>query len=206
MPALRRDRREERAINAKTVKKDKSRERILESAGSLIRELGISGTSVANVMEGAGMTVGGFYAHFPSKQSLVAETLRATLRESRDRLEADASGRRGADWVKMVSKIYLSRSHRDNPETGCPLPAVAGEIASADLAVREVLAEEINATAGEMESRLAEAGLDDPRSEALAILAALVGGLTLARALQGTKVSDKVLRACRAHIERCLPD
>lgn len=192
--------------SAKSERKERSRERILESAGCLVREKGISGASVANVMEGAGMTVGGFYAHFPSKQSLMAETLRETLRRSRDRLDALAAGKRGADWVKAVAKGYLSRAHRDHPEIGCPLPATLSEITREDAAVREALEEEIETAAGELGSRLKEAGIEDPRGEALAVLAIMIGGLTLARALRGTDLSDAVLQACRKHIERSVPD
>ena len=192
--------------SAKSERKDRSRERILASAGSLLREKGIRGASVADVMGGAGMTVGGFYAHFPAKQSLIAEAVRETLRQSRERLAAHAGGRRGADWVRAVARSYLSRSHRDNPGSGCPLPATLGEIAREDIAVREALAGEIETAAGELASHLKETGMEGPRGEALAVLATMVGGLTLARALQGSDLSDAVLQACRRHIERSLPD
>ena len=192
-------------IEPKTPRKAASREKILESAGVLMRERGISGASVANVMGGAGMTVGGFYAHFPSKQSLVAETLRSTLRKSREGLESYAGQRRGADRVEAVTRSYLSRAHRDNPEAGCPLPATAGELAAADISVREVLAEELGVDVAMMESSLMEAGVEHAHGEAIAALATMVGGLTLARALKGTKLSDEVLKACRDHIKRSLP-
>jgi TetR/AcrR family transcriptional repressor of nem operon len=191
----------------KTAKKDVSRERILESAACLMRERGISGTSVADVMGGAGMTVGGFYAHFPSKQELVAETLRSSLRQSRQALDAYAGDKRGAEWVTAACNSYLSRTHRDNPRAGCPLPATTGELAAADAPVREVLAGEINAIVRDIQSHLAEAGLEAPRAEAIAALSMMVGGLTLARAMEGADLSDEFLKACRAHIKRCLtPD
>ncbi len=188
----------------KTERKERSHERIVASAGSLMRERGISGASVADVMEGAGMTVGGFYAHFPSKRDLVLEALRETLRKSRALLLADATGKQGAEWVSAVARSYLSRSHRDNPQSGCPLPAILGEAAREDAEVREALAAEIEDTIEEISSRLVEEGAGDPRGEALAALSTMVGGLTLARALAGTPLSDAVLRACRQHIERSL--
>lgn len=191
--------------NAKAERKDHSREKILESAGSLLREKGIAGTSVAGVMEGADMTVGGFYAHFPSKQSLVAETMREALRQSRGRMEEGTNDLRGEDWVMAVARSYLSRSHRDHPETGCPLPATLGELSREDPAVREVLADELNQMAKEISAHLKEAGVEDSRGEALATLAVMVGGLTLARALKDPPLSDNVLKACRNHLERSLP-
>jgi len=191
-------------VSKRAAKKNESRERILESAGSLIRERGINASSISKVMAGAGMTVGGFYAHFPSKQSLMAETLRETLRRSRERLAAYADGKRGAEHIKALAGSYLSRSHRDNPEAGCPLPAALGEIARADPCVREALSDEAGVFVEEMAAHLREAGLDDPKSEALALFSTMVGGLALARALRGAPLSDEILRACRRHVERSL--
>jgi TetR/AcrR family transcriptional regulator, transcriptional repressor for nem operon len=190
--------------NARTERKDRSRERILASAGSLIREKGISGASVSDVMDGAGMTVGGFYAHFPSKMSLMEEAFRETIRKSRALLEAAAGDLQGTGRVRAMARSYLSRSHRDHPESGCPLPANLGEIARTDPAVRRVLAEELNDMTGELASQLEAAGHDDPDEEALAILACMVGGLTLSRALRDTALSDQVLQACRRHIDKSL--
>jgi TetR/AcrR family transcriptional repressor of nem operon len=190
--------------NAKTERKDHSREKILESAGALLREKGISGTSVAGVMEGADMTVGGFYAHFPSKRSLMAETMRETLRQSRSRMEEGADDLRGEDWIMAVARSYLSRAHRDHPEAGCPLPATLGELSREDPAVREVLVNEVGQMAGEIAAHLKEAGVEDSRDEALALFAVMVGGLTLARALKDSPLSDTMLKACRKHLERSL--
>jgi len=187
------------------MKKDDSHRRILNSAGSILRKRGIAGTSVAEVMGGAGMTVGGFYAHFRSKEALVAETLRDALRESRARLAAAAGLKSGAEWVKAVSRAYLSRAHRDSPEMGCPLPATAGEAALAGAAVRTVLAGELDILVEDMTQQLREAGAPASRSEALALAATMVGGLTLARAVTGTPLSDELLKACRDHIDRSLP-
>lgn len=188
----------------RSERKERSRERILASAGSLMRRNGISGASVSDVMEGAGMTVGGFYAHFPSKQALMAEALHAAMRKSRALLTSAASGKRGADWLRAVAKSYLSRSHRDHPEGGCPLPANLGEIARGDPAVREVLAGEIADMAGELASHLEAGGTADPKGEALAMMATMIGGLTLSRALGGDPLSDEVLQACRRHIDSSL--
>jgi TetR/AcrR family transcriptional repressor of nem operon len=185
-------------------KKVESRERILSSAGALIREKGIAGTSVSEVMGGADMTVGGFYAHFSSKDALVAETVSTSLGRSLEGLKAAAGDKRGAEWLKAATRSYLSRAHRDNPSLGCPLPATAGEIANSDVTVRQALAVQIDAIAEEITAHEAEAGSSNPRDDSLAAIATMVGGLTLARALKGTPQSDRILKACRDHIERCL--
>lgn len=181
-------------------RKDQSRQRILESAGCHLKESGIAGTSVAGVMDSAGMTVGGFYAHFPSKQALVIEALTSSFRKARDVLHAGLEGKSGSEWVSAVARRYLSRSHRDAPAHGCPLPATAGELARADQSVRDALAVEIDSYVSELEAKLLEAGIDPPRGEALAALSLMVGGLTLARALRGTPLSDEFLGACRSHV------
>lgn len=191
---------------AKTARKEMSRERILASAGSLLREKGISGASVADVMDGAGMTVGGFYAHFPSKRFLVAEALREALRKSRVLLASSLAGKEGGAWVRALARSYLSKPHRDNPQAGCPLPATLGEVAREDMEVREALAGEIGVMVDDIASRLEAAGSPDPSGEALATLSTMVGGLSLARALSGTPLSEAVLLACRRHIERSLPE
>jgi TetR/AcrR family transcriptional regulator, transcriptional repressor for nem operon len=190
--------------DTKTIRKDRSHGRILESAGNLMRERGISGASVANVMDGAGMTVGGFYAHFPSKQALVQEALRETIGKSRVALMAAAEGKKGKEWVRAITRSYLSRQHRDNPNSGCPLPAVLGEAARENLPVREALAREIESTADEIASHLEAEGYSNPRGEALALLSTMIGGLTLSRALPDVKLSDAVLLACRRQIEKSL--
>jgi TetR/AcrR family transcriptional regulator, transcriptional repressor for nem operon len=186
----------------RSERKVKSRDRILESAGTLIREQGISATSVSSVMEGAGMTVGGFYAHFPSKESMVAEALEAALRESHAPLTAGLEDKSGAEVIEAVSRRYLSRAHRDNPEHGCPIPATAAEVARAQGPARDAFAGEIDSLADQLESKYNEAGVDSSREEALAALSLMVGGLTLARSLAGTPLSDEVLKACRKHIAR----
>jgi TetR/AcrR family transcriptional repressor of nem operon len=190
--------------NAKTIRKNRTHARILESAGNLMREKGISGASVANVMEGADMTVGGFYSHFPSKQSLVAEALRQTLRRSRSDLAAGAAGKKGKDWVRAIARSYLSRWHRDHADMGCPLPAILSEAAREDLVVRKALAREVKDMADELAARLGEPASREEEAEALAILSTMIGGLALSRAVKDTDLSDRVLLACRRQIERLL--
>lgn len=171
-----------------------------------MKERGISATTVSGVMGGAGMTVGGFYAHFSSKDDLVAQSLSSALCQSIDILKMAAGDKTGSDWLKAVSRSYLSRAHRDNPSAGCPLPATAAEISNAADSVRCAFSTEVDAIVGEIAAHEEEAGLARPHEEALAVLAMMVGGMTLARALKGTPQSDEVLKACRDHIESCLKD
>jgi len=185
-------------VNAKAERKERSHETILESAGRLLREKGISGARVAEVMLGAGLTVGGFYAHFESKEALVDETLRRTGESLRARLYARLEEKPEADRVTVILKRYLSGTHRDEYARGCPLPAVIGEVATTAPQHREVLEEQIEMMSSELAAYLPAGSTVTPRHLALGLVALMVGGLSLSRALRGTPLSDEVLKACRA--------
>src|SRR2546422_11122896 len=109
-------------MNAKVERKERSHESILQSAARLVREKGISGAGVADVMKGAALTVGGFYAHFSSKDELVEETLRRTGATLRERLFARLDEKSEADRAATILKRYLSPEHRDGGTPGCPMP------------------------------------------------------------------------------------
>ncbi len=181
-------------MNAKVEQKERSHETILESAARLVRERGISGARVADVMKGAGLTVGGFYSHFASKEDLVDQALRRTGNELRGRLFARIEDKPPADRAEVILKRYLSAAHRDEQTMGCPLPAVVGEIGTTAGEHRAVLAEQVDALTASLQEHLPRKG----RALALGLVALMVGGLSLARALRGTELSDEVIRACRA--------
>jgi TetR/AcrR family transcriptional repressor of nem operon len=186
-------------MNAKAEQKERSHGTILESAARLLRERGIAGARVADVMKGAGLTVGGFYAHFASKDALIDEALRRTAAAMRDRLFARLDEKPAADRAEVVLKRYLSAAHRDEFARGCPLPAVVGEVGTTAPEHGAVLAEQIDAMASELEVHLASTGAAlSTRHLALGLVAMMVGGLSLSRALRGTALSDEILKACRA--------
>ncbi len=183
---------------AKAEQKDRSHATILESAARLMRERGIAGASVADVMKGAGLTVGGFYAHFASKQALVESTLRRTAQVMRARLLARIDSKPALDRAEIIVKRYLSAAHRDDLSNGCALPAVVGEIAATATEHRDALNEQLQAFAGDLAPHLPPHVPTSPRQLALGLIALMYGGLTLARAVRGTELSDEILQACRA--------
>jgi TetR/AcrR family transcriptional repressor of nem operon len=186
-------------MNAKTEQKEQSHETILESAARLVREKGIAGAGVAQVMKGAGLTVGGFYAHFASKEALVDEALRRTGARMRNRLFDKIEDKPKADRADVVLKRYLSAANRDQPTIGCPLPAVVGEVGSTAPEYHEVLSEQVAMLAKEMEKHLPEEEHElSPKLLALGLVALMYGGLSLARAVRDTPLSDELLKACRA--------
>lgn len=185
-------------MTTKLERKERTHASILESAERLVRAKGIGGARVADVMKGAGLTVGGFYAHFASKEALVDDVIRRTAATMRARLFAGLDDKAEADRAEVVLKRYLSAPHRDEVEQGCPFPAVVGEVATAAPEHRDVLAEQVGAFASELERLLPRGDALQRRHLALALFALMYGGLSLARALRGTELSDEVLRACRA--------
>jgi TetR/AcrR family transcriptional repressor of nem operon len=133
-------------------------------------------------MHGAGLTIGGFYAHFRSKRAMDAEVVQATL---------------GGSSTPWSVDRYLTASHRDDPGHGCAFPAMLSEIARADEPTRMAMARAIDARARELARVNPEKGGAAARQRAFATLALCVGGLALARAMRGHPASDEVLLACR---------
>lgn len=185
-------------MSAKTEQKGRTHETILASAARLLREKGISGASVGEVMKGAGLTVGGFYAHFASKDELVDEALRRTGTGIRETLFARLEEKPEADRAEVVLKRYLSPAHRDEFVRGCSLPAVVGEVGTTAPQHRRALAEQLQALASGLEALLPASQRVSRRHVALGLVALMYGGLSLARAVRGTELSDELLRACRA--------
>jgi TetR/AcrR family transcriptional repressor of nem operon len=182
----------------RTEQKEQSHERILESAARLLRERGIAGAGIADVMRGARLTVGGFYAHFASKEDLINETLARTACAMRDRLFFRIEEKPEAARIEVILKRYLSPAHRDDLVQGCPFPAVVGEVGTTAGAHSQALAEQVEALASRLEALLPPCGALPRRAVALGLVAVMIGGLSLARALRGTPLSDEVLRASRA--------
>ncbi len=189
--------------SAKAEQKERSHQTILESASCLIREKGIAGARVADVMRGAGLTVGGFYAHFSSKEELVKQALRRTGDQLRTRLFSRLEEKPEEARAEIVLKRYLSAAHRDDFARGCAMPAVVGEIGTTAPEHADVLSEQLDLFARELEQRLpktrsAESRTPSNRNLAIGLVALMYGGITLSRALRGTPLSDEILRACRA--------
>jgi TetR/AcrR family transcriptional regulator, transcriptional repressor for nem operon len=182
-------------MSQKAEQKQKSHEAILASAAALLRERGIRGSSVMDVMKGAGLTVGGFYGHFESKEQLFTETIRSTARAMWSGMLQRAMGDTSRSPMMSVLERYLSRKHRDNPEVGCPLPSIASEVAREGEPYRGALEEELGGFVRDLSGLLGPG--EKSREKALALLALMYGALSLARAVRGTSLSDEFLEAAR---------
>jgi TetR/AcrR family transcriptional regulator, transcriptional repressor for nem operon len=191
-------------MNQKTKQKLKSREAIAASAAALLRERGIKASSVMDVMKGAGLTVGGFYNHFDSKEELFLETLRNATSTNWDQLLKSAKGDSPRSRTLSVFRRYLSREHRDNKETGCLLPSAAPEVARAGEPYRSALEKELSGVVSSLANML-DAGAES-RDKSLGLIALMYGALSLSRAVADTRLSDEFLRAAKKLGERALAD
>lgn len=177
-----------------------SRERILDTASRLFRERGLDGIGVADLMKDAGLTHGGFYGHFASKEDLMAQACARALQASVQRWERlSALGKREA-LVEIV-KHYLSTKHRDSPGTGCALATLSGDVARQGAAVRGTATDGVAALV-EILTRLMP-GKTKParRKKALATFATMVGALVLSRAVDDAKLSKQILDAAAGQIK-----
>jgi len=176
-----------------------NREKILEVAGALFRERGFDGIGVADIMKRAGLTHGGFYGHFASKDDLAAEITSRVLGRSAwmERLTGTATPS-FADVVRQ----YLSPRHRDDAGRGCLLAALGSDVVRQPRSVRRAFTEglrlRIDALGRLVRGRSAAAR----RQKALATMAGLVGALILSRAVDDPKLSDEILEAAAASLGR----
>ncbi len=183
--------------------KAKTRDRILDVAARAIRAAGPDKVAVAAVMSEAGLTHGGFYAHFPSKDALISA---AVGRMFDDAAERNSPAREGAEPSLALSgyiDAYLSRVHRDAPETGCPLPALSAELSRLGPAARGALGEGLTRLTDALARRLSELTppSSDPRALAASMIAEMVGAVALARAVADPTQSDQILFNARAAVK-----
>ena len=185
-----------------------NRAAIVKAAARLFRERGFDGVGVAEIMKAAGLTHGGFYGHFASKDALAAEACGAAFNDTLDRL----SGGRGLANGDLAHYIdgYLSDTHRDRRDIGCPIAAFASDIPRQDPGIQAEYAQGIDRFADTLIRRFpALAGTDGAgeaadRGKALLMMSALIGGLTLARAASASNpaLSDEILASLKAELTR----
>jgi TetR/AcrR family transcriptional regulator, transcriptional repressor for nem operon len=170
--------------------KQATRQRILEAAGRRFKQEGIDGAGVAAVMSDAGLTNGAFYAHFASKEDLVANVLADQLRAQRQSFDAQPPDRRG---LEAFIRSYLSPQHRDQCADGCPSAALLDEIARRPAATKQVFSDELMGVIDDIASRLNPTHAEAAQTDALTLFGLMLGTLQLARALTDRDLSDQLL-------------
>jgi TetR/AcrR family transcriptional regulator, transcriptional repressor for nem operon len=181
--------------------KRRTRASIVEAASQAFRAQGIEQVGVGDVMAHAGLTHGGFYAHFASKDELVAEACASSLLEAAGRSFESQDGTAPKRTLSEYLRSYLSRSHRDVPETGCAIAALAGDIARRSPETRHPFTQAAQTYVDSVATLLPD-GMD--RDAAWALLAGMAGTLMLARAVDDPALSDRILLSGRRLYERSL--
>jgi TetR/AcrR family transcriptional repressor of nem operon len=176
---------------------EKTRARILEAAGKVFRRQGYHATGVDKVMEEAGLTAGGFYAHFDSKQALLVEALAHAGAEMGRRREAGLEDLPGREWIEAFLARYLDVSHRGRVEDGCPLVALLSEVSRAGEPVKQCFEALVRDLGERLSSHSRECRADDVEERVLAALAMCIGGLSLARSVRDEALAGRILGSCR---------
>jgi len=181
--------------------KQQTKERIVSQASRRFRRDGIGATGIAGLMADAGLTHGGFYVHFSSKEDLVGEAVVAALAEARKGLEK--SCRESEDPLEALINFYLSPGHRDRPQAGCMLAAAAPEIARNSRKTRKRVTKELSAYLKLAEDALpGKVAPADRPDLAKAVFSLLIGALQLARMTRDETISENFLHSGRAAIHR----
>jgi TetR/AcrR family transcriptional repressor of nem operon len=198
----------EGAMGHSQAEKAKTHKRIVQIASKRFREDGLAGVGVADVMKDAGLTVGGFYKHFDSRDDLVAEALSAALGRLKRQMDASASGGPPLTYSKVVDD-YLSEGHRDKAGAGCPISALAGEIARSDRRIRSLATEGIRSDIQVLAGLIAGLirGKDKTaRAKAILTFSALVGAIELARAVSDEELSSEILKTVNGLLKDMVAD
>jgi TetR/AcrR family transcriptional repressor of nem operon len=184
--------------------KQKTRAKVLEVAAKAIRKDGPDRIGVASVMAEAGLTHGGFYAHFKSKDDLVAAAIEQMFEESRKRLKHEMEDRDPAEGLAAYIDFYLSKKHRDARGGGCPMAALASDLPRLPDETRALFAEGTRRLTDTMAEKLAAMSYADPQALARSTVSELVGALSLARVETDAERSDNILADSRQSLKKRL--
>ena len=175
----------------------RSRERIVAAAARMVRAQGIDALSVVDVMRAAGMTHGGFYRHFPSKEALVSEALDAAFDDVPDALtpKGDLPPRRA---LEAYVARYLEEGHLDHPEIGCPVAALGSDVMRASRAARDAFARRTEQMIDVVADGMGPArGV--PRDNAIRLLTSMIGAVVLARSVEDKALVGEILETTREY-------
>jgi TetR/AcrR family transcriptional repressor of nem operon len=180
-----------------------NRERIVQVAAKLFRERGFDGIGVADLMRAAGLTHGGFYGHFASKEDLAAEASGRALEETLQYWSAATEKTPDEAFQKIINR-YVSEGHRDAPGRGCLVAALGSDVGRQARPVRRVVTDGINAFIEQLMQLVPGKSKAARRRQALADFAAMVGAVTIARAVDDPVLSKDVLDAVASSLsEQC---
>jgi len=175
------------------AEKEKTHKRIVKIAARRFREEGLAGVGIAELMKEAGLTVGGFYKHFDSRDDLVAEAVSSAFGTWKRQKDAAESGGTPVSYEKLIDD-YLNEAHRDDPGTGCAYSALAADISRSDKSTRALASEQIRNDLQLIAGLLPGKDRRAARSRAILTFSALVGAMSLARAVSDQALSREILK------------
>jgi TetR/AcrR family transcriptional regulator, transcriptional repressor for nem operon len=178
----------------------KTRERILKAASAQFLSHGITEAGVARLMRTAGLTHGGFYRHFASKDQLVAEACGQAVLSLTSGLKSQIEGKPPDQALPLLVGKYLSRIHRDQPANGCVLAALGSELARADTKTREAATEGFLGLSRLIAGQLKNVPAKKAEAQSMAIAATLIGAMTISRIVPDSRISNSILEGTREHI------
>jgi TetR/AcrR family transcriptional repressor of nem operon len=181
--------------------KRKTRAKVLTAAARAIRAEGPERVGVADVMAEAGLTHGGGYAHFASKDDLVTAAIAEMFAESRDKFEAAVAGRAPAEALASYIDFYVSRRHRDFRDTGCPLTALSADLPRMTPGAQLEFGAGVDGLTSSLAGRLKALGKANSKALAASVLSEMVGAVILSRAIADRVQSDAILKTSRAAVK-----
>ncbi|MAU20800.1 MAG: TetR family transcriptional regulator [Martelella sp.] len=179
---------------------EENRDRVITVASRLFRERGFDGIGLKDLMKGAGLTQGGFYKQFQSKDDLAALASRRALEEATRRWSDAAAD--SDDPLGAVAAFYLSRDHRGEKAEGCPIVALGADAARQSAEVRKPFEDGIRAHCEVLDEMMGGVAAKDPSSKAMAILSMMVGAVTLSRLIADEQLSEEFLDAATEEVRR----
>ena len=178
---------------------ERNRERVVEAAARLFRERGFEGVGVADLMKSAGLTHGGFYGQFNSKEHLMVEACGQAQEES-DQKWRELLEHTPKKPLSAIASFYLSPQHRDNPGTGCVVAALSIDAARQGTPVRAAFTEAVKRMVAFLEQFVPGRSAKTRRREALVTYASMVGAIVLARTVNDTALSEEILEAAHSQL------
>jgi len=177
-----------------------TRRRIVKTAAAEFRRKGINATGLNDVMAAAGLTHGGFYRHFASKDQLITEACAAALGSLGEANEVPACPALGKVGLDAILVVYLSTDHRDNPSEGCVLAGLGSELARSDADTRAAATDGIVKLVDMFTHHYQRTNPETAKARALVAVSAVIGAITLSRIVTNPKLSTAILRSTRKHL------
>jgi TetR/AcrR family transcriptional repressor of nem operon len=179
-----------------------TRERIIQAAAAEFRRNGIHATGLAEIMAAAGLTQGGFYRHFASKDQLVAEACAEAMSSAVSVAETMRGGCTGKDGLQAIVDNFLSMDHRDNQLEGCPLVGLGIELARADDGTREAASEGFVELVDVIAKQFPRSRSEAAKARAIFALSAMIGAVTMARIVTDPALSAAILQEAKTRLSK----